>query len=83
MIMELQKRQLGFVSLPSHKATWHRVVFSVAPVTSLPHQFVFHRVIRTALIGAAADLKMARQICVPKVRAFVVWQQVNRFMHVP
>jgi hypothetical protein len=84
-ILKLQESHISFRSLPANCGAFHRVVLCIMAASTLAHQAPppIVRLELTILLIPAAGLQMTLQISVPKICAFIIWQQIHWLVGMP
>jgi hypothetical protein len=84
-ILKLEESHISLRSLPANGGAFHRVVLCIMAASTLAHQAPppIVRLELTILLIPAAGLQMTLQICIPKVGALVIRQQIDRLMSMP
>ena len=84
-ILKLQESHISLRSLPANGGAFHRVVLCIMAASTLAHQAPppIVRLELTILLIPAAGLQMTLQISVPKICAFIIWQQIHWLVGMP
>jgi len=84
-ILKLEESHVRFRSFPANGGALHRIMFCIKAASTLFHQaapaVVWNEF--ALLLFPAAGLQMTLQVSVPKVFAFIVWQQIHWLVGMP